>query len=315
MNYLILVHKSPYQLLRLIARLDAEWVHFFIHVDKKCNITTFKEILPENERIHYVSDEERIDGGWGDLTLIDAALACMRLAIKSNATGHCALLSGQDYPLRTPRYIKDYLDSHIDCNFISIYSIPDPKKKTEKGGYERFVSYTFDCNNPSDPRMKAKIQPLSLRVKTLLGFWRLLRYRRDILPVAICKYFQKRIYPHNLAQTFNEFWCVLTIDAIRFLIETWEGRPDLREYYKYTHIPDETLFGSILCTNRNFKENIKPMCHYINWEKTHDGSPKTLGEEDWEDIELLLKEHDHILFARKFEENAPVLNLIDKEIL
>ena len=315
MNYLILVHKCPNQLLRLVKRLDTDNVHFFIHVDKNSDINQFKLLLPEYEHLHYVPDEERVYGRWGDLSLVDAAFSCMRLALKYKVIGHCVLLSGQDYPLRSSSYINEYLNSHLTSIFLSVYPIPDPKKKSENGGYERLISYTFDCKNPHDGRMKAKIQPLSLRIKTLLGFYRILRYRRDILLFAICKYFQKRIYPHDLAQTFNEFWCVLTIDAIRFLIETWDGTPNLREYYKYTHIPDETIFSAILMANEKFKSQIHPMCHYINWDEAKDGSPKTLTESDWENINQQLKEKPYILFARKFDDNATILDIIDKKLI
>lgn len=315
MNYLILVHKAPRQLQRLIERLDTDSVNFFIHVDKKCDISTFQQLLPERGHLHYVPEEERVNGRWGDLSLVDAAFSCMRLALRYHATGHCALLSGQDYPLRSSSYIEEYLNSHQGCNFMSVYPIPDPKKRSENGGYERLISYTFDCRHPHDARMKAKIQPLSLRIKTLLGFYRLLRYRRDILPFALSKYFQRRSYPHSLAQTFNEFWCVLTVDAIRFLTETWEDRPELKEYYKYTHIPDETVFSAILLASEKFQSQMFPMCHYINWDKPEGGSPKTLTESDLQDIKQQLMEKSYILFARKFEENATVLDVIDNELI
>lgn len=310
-NYLILVHKSPKQFCRLVNALYSSDSSFFIHIDKKCNASEFKRLVAERDNVHYVSDENRIDGVWGDLSLVDAALACMRLMLVSGVTGHAVLLSGQDYPLRSPRYIQDYFDSHQDCNFINIYPIPDPKKASENGGLERLVSYTFDCKNPKNSRMKAKIQPLSTRLKTIVGFVRLLRYRRDILPLAVKLYFKKRTYPASLSKHFNEFWCALNIDAVKKIISSFDENREIREYYKYTHIPDETAFSSILLKDAESEENIKPMCHYIDWDVSNGGSPKTLTELDIPKIKAEMNAKPYIMFARKFDEESKVLDEIE----
>ena len=86
-NYLLLVHKNPCQFQRLITALNASWCNFFVHIDKKSDINVFKEKVPSGSNVFYVVDEERIDGRWGDLSLVDAALACMRLALEKNADG------------------------------------------------------------------------------------------------------------------------------------------------------------------------------------------------------------------------------------
>ena len=310
-NYLVLVHKSPKQFCRLINALNSSDSSFFIHIDKKCDENEFKKLVAECGNVHYVPDENRIDGVWGDLSLVDAALACMRLMLASGTTGHAVLLSGQDYPLRSLEYIKDYFDAHRDCDFISIYPIPDPKKASENGGLERLISYTFDCKNPKDPRMKAKIQPLSFRLKTLVGFVRLLRYRRDILPLAAKLYFKKRIYPDSLSKHFNEFWCALTKESVEKIVDAFDSNPEIREYYKYTHIPDETAFSSILLKDAESGENMMPMCHYIDWDVSNGGSPKTLNELDIPKIKAEMSAKPYIMFARKFDEESRILDKIE----
>lgn len=310
-NYLLLIHKNPCQYQRLVKALEAPWVHFFVHVDKKCVMEDFVSMVPASENVHYVSDENRVDGRWGDLTLVDAALACMRLSLAYGFDGHCVFLSGQDYPLRSPLYIREFFDTHKEENFMSVYPIPDPKKASENGGMERLISYTFDCKNPGNPRMKAKIQPLSLRFKTALGFIRLLRYRRNLFFKGLKLYFKPRQYPSCLAKHFNEFWCALTVEAIKKIVESFDEKPEIREYYKYTHIPDETAFSSILLSDPNFEKSLMPMCHYIDWDVSNAGSPKTVELNDLCQIKKELLSKPYILFARKFEENSRVLNEID----
>ena len=312
-NYLILVHDKPKQLLRIIKRLDAEWVKFYIHVDARSNINSFFEEIPADDHIHYISDRQACY--WGDLSLVDAVLAGYREIVKEGNEGFCVLLSGQDYPLRTPEYIKNFFEQHANENFISVYPIPDPKKKSENGGEERLISYTFNCLNPKNARMKAKIQPLSLRLKTLGGFVRLAMYRRDLLPFAFKAYFRKRKYPEGLAKCFNEMWVALNDQTVKWLLNTIDCHPEYREYYRYTHIPDETMFGAILMGDETMKKSIRPMCHYIRWDGGQFGSPKTLSMDDVNDIEIAMQENEGILFARKFEQDSEILNCIDKRML
>ena len=313
-NYLLLVHKNPCQFQRLITALNASWCNFFVHIDKKSDINVFKEKVPGGSNVFYVVDEERIDGRWGDLSLVDAALACMRLALEKNADGRFVLLSGQDYPLRNPEYIKKFFEQHKDNDFMSVYPIPDPKKASENGGLERLISYTFDCRNSRDPRMKAKIQPLSLRPKTVLGFARLLRYRRDLLLDAIKFYFVKRKYPALLSKHFNEFWCALRKSSIEKIVRTFDEHPEIREYYRYTHIPDETAFSSILLTSSDYERMLLPMCHYIDWTSGVAGSPKVLAEEDFPKIREHMVVEPYLMFARKFDYNEDLLVKLQKAL-
>ena len=310
-TYLLLVHKSPIQMKRLIEALRYEDACFCIHVDKKSDIKKFNDVVPQGDGVYYVDDDKRVDGRWGDLSMVEAAFETMRLALSLNREGHFVLLSGQDYPIRSNKYIKEFLSRHERNNFISIFDVPDPKKTTENGGYERFITWTYDCKNPKDGRMKAKIQPLSFRLKTIGGFVRLALYRPSLLPEGIRHWFKRRHYPDGLAMVFNEFWCTLTKEAVEKILHIYSERDDIREYYKYTHIPEETLFGSVLCNDKDLKGSILPMCHYIDWDISMNGSPKTLEEEDMKKIEAAMEENPHILFARKFEEGSGILDVID----
>ena len=297
-----------------------EGVHCYLHVDRKCRIEEFKDTIPESDQVTYIKN--RVDCRWGDISIVDAVFNCFREIVTEEQTGHCVLLSGQDYPLRDGEAILDFLASHPENNFIDIYPIPDPKKKSEGGGRERLISYTFNCLNPKNARMKAKIQPRSMKPKTIIGFYRLLRYRRDALPFACKAWLHRRCYPDGLAMCFNEMWMALNMDAVRYLLEIWDQHPEYREYYRYTHVPDETVFGAILMANEKMRKSIRPMLHYVCWEGGVGGSPKTLGMEDarWLMEERRWKREDgrgmmeEVMFARKFEEDSPVLDYIDNEI-
>lgn len=311
-NYIILAHKEPQQLSRLVSRLLSDDIHCYIHLDSKCAIEGFMDTLPESESVIYIKDRKSCR--WGDMSIVDAIIACYREIVRRQDIGFCVLLSGQDYPLRSPEYIKAFFALHQHHNFINIYPIPDPQKKSENGGLERLVSYTFDCCNPSNPRMKAKIQPLSLRLKTLVGFLRLAVYRRELLPLALRLYFKTRQYPQGLAMCFNEAWTAFNYPTVVKLLDIIDSHPEYSEYYQFTHIPDETMFGAIMCANRELSQSILPMCHYINWTGGRKGSPKTLQRADYPEIKKIMTDNSSIMFARKFGNDTHILNLIDEEI-
>lgn len=161
--------------------------------------------------------------------------------------------------------------------------------------------------------MKAKIRPFSFNLKTIVGFFRLLRYRRFFLGWAIKKWFKPRKYPQCLAKVFNEFWFVLRIDTIRYILSFLKQHPEVLEFYQYTHIPDETMFGSILCADEVHKKALRPMCHLIDWNTNQHGSPKTFTLEDINYITTSCKNNPNLLFARKFNEDDKILDLLDKK--
>ena len=60
-----------------------------------------------------------------------------------------------------------------------------------------------------------------------------------------------------------------------------------------------------------FEKTLHPMCHYIDWSGSNDGSPKTIGMADLPKIYENLANNDYVMFARKFAENTDVLEKID----
>jgi len=313
-NYILLAYNHPHQLKRLIDKLNTSYSNFYIHIDKKSDINDFKILIPEKINVFYVNDKCRVNCKWGDFTLVKAVLEASKMIVSDKRNGYTILLSGQDYPLRSNHYIIQFLKDHLGEDFLSIYHVPDKKKKSEHGGVERFLNYTFDCQNPKNVRMKAKIHPLSFNLKTIVGFVNLALYRRSLLPTAIKLWFKPRIYPRCLARVFNEFWFVLQTSTIQYILAFLVNHPNVVEYYKLTHIPDETIFGSILCADDMHKSILNPMCHLIDWSENNNGSPKTFTNKDFIWIIEQRNKQDNLLFARKFNEGDPILDLLDKEI-
>src|ERR1700709_746531 len=94
--YIILAHKNPQQLYRLIQKLDDQHSTFFIHIDKKVPLAGFEQILGLNNKVIFT---KRVYTEWGGFGLVEATLNAMQ-AVKDSLKRYerIILLSGQDYP-------------------------------------------------------------------------------------------------------------------------------------------------------------------------------------------------------------------------
>lgn len=76
--YLILVHKNPKQLARLVSRLNTKDALVFIHIDKKVSEEVFeKEIRKLHiKNIHFVKDRKSIV--WGGFNMVKAMISGLK---------------------------------------------------------------------------------------------------------------------------------------------------------------------------------------------------------------------------------------------
>ena len=128
-NYLILSHKNPQQVCRLINRLDDGTSEFFVHVDLKSNLEEF-EILNSLKNTKIIPEREKCI--WGDFSIVRATLHLLENSIKHGNKGFTILLSGQDYPIKSNQFINSFLANHIDFNFIEVQDL-----QGRKGGIAR----------------------------------------------------------------------------------------------------------------------------------------------------------------------------------
>ena len=94
--YLILVHKSPRQLARLVEALQHPRVAFFVHVDDMAEEAQFRYMLRTHENLYFVRPRHVVE--WGGWKMVEAELTLLRSALAAGAE-HMILLSGSDYPV------------------------------------------------------------------------------------------------------------------------------------------------------------------------------------------------------------------------
>ena len=97
--FLIVAHRQPDHLARLVHALDGPGCHIFIHVDRKSPLPPFTAAVPKQRNVVFL--EDRLEVTWGKLGVVQATLALIDLALASGrAFRYFTLLSGSDYPIK-----------------------------------------------------------------------------------------------------------------------------------------------------------------------------------------------------------------------
>ncbi|TXD49118.1 beta-1,6-N-acetylglucosaminyltransferase [Polaribacter sp. IC073] len=144
-TYIITVHNNPNHLKRLINRLNDNKSKFYIHVDLKSDIKSFKDII-DLSNVEFI--KERVNCIWGDFSQVMATINLLRYAIlNKNHNSKIIFLSGQDYSIKSLYDIDKYLIENKKNEFISFDNDPFEKSFVYK---QRVHQYKI---NKSDKRL------------------------------------------------------------------------------------------------------------------------------------------------------------------
>jgi len=294
--YLILAHRYPNQLKRLVSRLNSNDTYFFIHLDKKMDIKVVNEIKKDLnfENIYFI---KRYICHWAGFGIMQATFQGLKEVIESKVTyDYIALMSGQDYPIKSNEYIKKFFKQHNGVSFIEQIPFPKPDWIKQNGGYDRINYWHFRGRNyyfvfPYNNIYKRQTRFLK-RILSLTTSW-----------IKIRRGFPKDIHPHGGAQ----FWCLHKSHAeivYNFILKN----KSYFNYFKYVYVPDELMFQTII-GNLSEKSKIhNDTLHFLEWAR----KGAILDSNDFHNIK-----NTHYIFARKFDDtvDSNILDLIDKHLL
>lgn len=63
--YLLSAYTEPKSLVHLVNALDNEQVEFYIHIDKKVDISAFKVPLQNRKNVYFLPEKKRVFVYWG----------------------------------------------------------------------------------------------------------------------------------------------------------------------------------------------------------------------------------------------------------
>ncbi|MDR3666761.1 MAG: beta-1,6-N-acetylglucosaminyltransferase [Ignavibacteriaceae bacterium] len=295
--FIILAHKNPEQLARLIGKLNSKDSAFFLHIDKKVKISDFKIELSKLNTSANITMLPRINSYWGGVGIITATLHGLEKVLLEGKYNWIVLLSGQDYPIKSLNYIFDFFDINEEKNFVPYFKLPSdiwPDGLNRINNYYfRFFGKTYISPPVSEP----------IHV-----------YSKLFYKIAKIRFRKPREFPEGL-QPYGgfQFWKI-TSKAAKEIMDFIYRRPDYLKFHKYTNCADELFFQTILLNSKNeLLQNsiINDDLTYINWIENKP-NPEILGISDFEELKM-----SNDLFARKFDIriNSEILDMIDIQTL
>lgn len=299
-NYLILAHKNPLQLGRMIERLDDGASKFFIHLDAKIPIEPFAACL-EGAHIRFIEPRERCV--WGDFSIVQATIRLMEAASKEQ--GLFILMSGQDYPIQSQAYINDFLECNKEFDFIEIEPLEEKwKPKMVKDKLEHYHILHSEERGNSNCYAPFRHCSVFQKLRTLTH---LLKGRLSVKNFKLLCSLPKRVAPFERQYAGSQFWAFSERTFYAVLHYIREHKAALEGYYKYTSSPDEIYFHSVLMdlVAKDSTIKLKDPITYVNYFRKNNVFVT-------EDFDKLTSEKGK-LFARKFDTDIDIeiLNKLD----
>jgi len=270
LNYLILFHRDFEQLKSLLSKLHTDDSNFFIHIDKKFKLS------PEQK--HYLAhtsnlqvSRKRIDVLWGHYSIIEATMLLLKLVISHSPNpdkdSPVILLSGQDLPIKSNGQIFEYFKNARGHLFLDHSPFPNPN--WDNGGLIRLERFCIT------KKAAAKYDQ-----EALVGLQK--KHRRLY-----------RLLTSKITFFGGSQWFSLNIEACRYIMDYVQENRNYTRYFKFTIIPDEMFFHTILMNSPFADRIINDNLKFIKWDA---GRPKILTISDFDDMINSSK-----LFARKFD--------------
>ena len=276
---LILAHKNPKQLERLIRSLNHPSFHFFIHLDAKSSLPEF-DYLRTIPGVYFVRHRVRVL--WAGYSLVQATINGMEEIIGTGQYDYINLLSAQDFPLQPASAIVEFFRTHQGKEFITCW-VDDGTNEWWKENSVRIKKYHLE--NWSIP-----------------GKYRLQFLLNRILP--------ERTFPLGYTVAGRSQWFSITTTAAAYILQFLREHPELVRYFKYVWGCDEFIFSTVLY-NSPFRKQISDNLMYTDWSERKP-NPKILTLEDWDKLMTSGK-----LFARKFdaEKDGHILDKLEARLL
>jgi Core-2/I-Branching enzyme len=278
--FIVLAHRQPRQVLRLIGRLGPAPV--FLHVDAGAQPDVHRDLLAHADRYPSLKFLPRARSAWASWGIVEATLSGLRAA-HGLSVDHAVVLSGQDYPLVRASEISAFSRAHRDQSFVASWELPWSPWGAD-GGMER------------------------------IRYWHHpIRGRRFRVPVP-------RRFPSGVKPYGGSTYFMLSRTAMGDVLEFVKRRPDVARFYRHVWIPDEMFIPTALLNSQSRGSVVDENLWYMDWPPAGAKHPKVLRSSDAAPLLAASGKESSAggrarakLFARKFdaEVDASILDVLD----
>lgn len=319
--FLILAHRNPEQLLRLVQRLNDSQFDVYVHIDAKSDIKPFESILSNYGHVKLV--QRRVNIVLNDFSLVQATCELLAEAYSGGEYLYYTLLTGQDYPIKPNHVIKDVLTSAYPMAYVDMYGVEEAKLHGV-----RWVE-NIGCHYYSQD-----VRRLLLKIVGPKRY-----YRSAMKWIKIPALFVDRLRsifgtsPKHLINELGYTYCAgshfwsLPDYAVEHILECYGNDLRIKHIFCNISAPEESFFQTVLSTCKNLRipdpyvqftshleEMDNPALRMIKW---YENDVHTSGHPAiWTKKDLQMLKQAKALFARKFEYiDDGVLDAIDAELL
>ena len=285
--YLIIAHKNPEQIKKLLSQIDDERNDVFLLFDRKSDVESLTKYDYDlkHSKLYFA---EPVKINWGGYSQIQAELNLLTLATKTNEYDYLHLISGQDLLIKSQDYIHDYFKKHQGEEFLNVAPEGEATKKLIDKNTRYYYRYQEHIRkhtkNPFRIMLKY-FQKISLGLQKL---FKVNRHKKDHIT------FYK-----------GANWFSITNDFAKYVVSKTDY---IHKLFHHSMCCDE-IFLHTLFFNSEFSTKLaNERLREIDWARGNGESPYTYRINDLE----MLKESNK-LFARKFD--ADVDSKIIDEIL
>lgn len=261
----IVAHKNPAQLLRLVNQYDGSLFHNFVHIDGRCKLKHYGAVV-NHPNVTLLPKRRKVV--WSGFGFVQVTLDAMDFILKSKEKYfYFNLMSGMDFPIKPTQSFYEFLFDSYQKSQSEFFEILDLSVWPAHHRFERF----------------------HLAEWTIKGRYFTERIINMFIPKR--KFYWGKFTPYG-----RSAWFTATDNFVRFALQFMQENPDYIRFLKTVWGSDELVFTSLIM-NSSFRDKLAPdYLRYIDWseQKVH---PKLLTIRD---LDNLMASDAYI--ARKFDE-------------
>ncbi len=280
-TYLLIAHKLPGQLARLLNALDGEDVGFVIHIDRKSDEAAFRKLCA-GKNVRWVTNRVRVQ--WGGFSQVEATMNSLREALQHfPSSDYFIYLSGQDFPVKPHARRMDFFREANGKSFLEYFPLPSPSW-AGNGGLDRMRKRHYN-----DLRGK-----LLRRVVTRIA---------HLLPA--------RKFPEGWKPFGGGCYFALTNKHAGHLLKISREEKWKLRFFRRALCPDELVVQTVLLSTIGPEQFVSDNLHLIHWQPLQ-RNPDVITVSHFSSLAAA-----RALFARKFDEtiDPEILDRVEKELL
>lgn len=289
--FLIMAHKQPELIERIVEKIEAQNHFIYIHYDAKS--PDFNRISNIRDTHRNITVLDRMNVRWGMFSQTLCELNGFRSMFSSeNRYDYYHLISGQDYPCVTVDTFDSFFEKNAGTSFMKL----DTEDETIEYRKKKFP-YRLENWYLND-----KLDASILGVKLYKIFNRLTK----IIP---------RPYRAMNSVWGGWNWCSVTRDVLEYCLVYLDEHPEYVRRFRYTLASDELILATIIKpVAEKMNVDINNSLRFVEWNPRRYSKtlPLILNELEYEDIV-----NSGAFFCRKVQlpESEELLEMIDNKLL